>query len=72
MIVFAVLRLYLCSFFELCDGDFGTRGEVRGSLVVLAVERSFLCSFLRGVSCGGCGRVFGFLAVDLSSLCGSL
>ena len=43
----------------MCGGVFGTRGEVRGSLVVLAVERSFLCSFLRGVSCGGCGRVSG-------------
>ena len=29
------------------------KDEVGRSLVVLAVERSFLCSFLRGVSCGG-------------------
>ena len=43
----------------MCCGVFGTRGEVRGSLVVLAVKRSFLCSFLRGVSCWGCGRVSG-------------
>ena len=36
----------------MCSGVFGIRGEVGRSLVVLAVERSFLCSFLRSVSCG--------------------
>ena len=34
-------------------------GEVGRSLVVLAVERSFLCSFLKGVSCGWGGGVSG-------------
>ena len=36
----------------MCSGVFGIRDEVGRSLFVLAVERSFLCSFLRSVSCG--------------------
>ena len=39
----------------MCSGVFGIRGEVGRSLFVFAVERSFLCSFLRSVSCGGEG-----------------
>ena len=42
----------------MCRGVFGIMGEVGGSLVVLAVERSFLCSFLGGVSCGVGGGGF--------------
>ena len=56
----------------MCGGVFGIKGDVEGSLVVLAVERSFLYSFLRGVSYGGGGGGWWclvVLAVECSSLC---
>ena len=53
-------------------GVFGIKGEIGRSLVILAVERSFLCSFLRGVSCRGVVVSLVVLAVECSSLCGFL